>query len=153
MLSTPHILTGSAIGKIAAPLGLPAVFALGFISHFVLDLIPHTDAALLESSTEDHTSTHDLLVVIAEVVVGTGLFLYFWYISHWNLSLLVGAFGATLPDLFDNAPWWKKWFRTSKLGSIFHYLHELVDGGLEKNKLLGIATQFLVIAVAIIVLT
>lgn len=153
MLATPHLLVGAAVGAVAAPLGLPAVFVLSFISHFAIDRIPHTDSALLDDRRPLlQVSTKDLISVCIEIAIGVILFVYLWSRANWETALLVGSFGGIFPDLIDNVPWWSGTIRKTALGNVFHQYHTLFDGGVEKGKLVGVATQFVAIAVAVIIL-
>jgi hypothetical protein len=50
MITTGHLLIGGAIGATATtllptPTAVPAALGLGILSHHLLDLLPHTDAA------------------------------------------------------------------------------------------------------------
>jgi hypothetical protein len=152
MLSTPHILTGAAIGAVAAPLGLPAVFCFAVISHLALDILPHTDDLLLEVPFSEKYSANDILSVILEIVSGIIIVSYFVFRSSVPLALAVGALGGLTIDLIDNVPFWKG-IRNLPIFKQLHQFHEMFDGAVRtKWKIVGVATQFIVIVISVIVL-
>jgi hypothetical protein len=152
MLSTPHILTGAAIGAVAAPLGLPAVFCFAVLSHLALDLMPHTDDLLLEEPFSDKYSANDILSVIIEIVTGIIIVSYFVFKSSVPFALVVGALGGLTIDLIDNVPFWKG-IRNLLIFKQLHQFHEMFDGAVRKKwKIVGVATQFIIIAVAVSIL-
>lgn len=103
MLLATHFTVGLAIGSRSAT---PEIaFVLGFLSHFLLDRIPHWDG--VEASPEDgkvHWKDHKNLIAVWREIAITALLV--WYalsrgMLAWNVHLPVfwGAFGALLPDM------------------------------------------------------
>ena len=105
VLVTTHVLSGAVIGAVAPD--VPAALSRGFVSHFVLDAIPHWGCEpdeMLRVAVPD-----GLLGLVAIAAVGK-----FTEPSH-RLTVLAGVFGACLPDIdkpselfFGRSPfpWW-----------------------------------------------
>ncbi len=101
MLITPHILAGTAIG---AAVGNPvAGFALGLVSHYVLDVIPHTDSGTWHYHDGLHSRTLDARdFTVAIVDTSAAFFGMLALAGHAPIiaaAPLAGAFGGLLPDL------------------------------------------------------
>ena len=106
MFASNHALSGALIGLIVVnPL---VALPLAFVSHFVLDAIPHygrtDDAAWLKNPC-----FHRLLIGEFLVCVGIVLLLFITQPANWQLASIC-AFLATSPDLF----WMKKFIRGNK---------------------------------------
>ncbi len=153
MLSTPHLLVGAAIGSTVT--GVPAAFVFGFLSHFLLDAIPHEDEYLLDQPGQKKILPVDYGMVTFDIAVGVIAVLYFafWGGDHIPLPVLAGALGAVVPDLLHNVPFWNPTVRKLPVSAQLYSLHQAVDGGLKgKHKLMGVVTQFITIIVATIIL-
>ena len=106
MLITNHVLSGAVIGAVAPDVRQAA--ALGFLSHFVLDGLPHfgvDDEHLLKVAVPDGLLGLATIGVIARATPRDKL-----------LPVLAGIAGACLPDLdkpglqfFDRSPF-PRWF-------------------------------------------
>ncbi len=124
MLSTPHIVTGIAIAtKTTNPiLAIP----LAFMSHFILDMVPHWNPHLnTEMRTYGKITTRSKTIIIIDTVVGTGIVLAAALTAKSPDAALLSfacASAAILPDAME-APYfffhWKtdfimKWIRFQK---------------------------------------
>src|SRR3989344_8131286 len=91
MLSTPHLLVGAAIVKIVPEptISLP----LAFLSHFVLDSIPHWDG-----SPKAPFNTKTTVGVIIDYIVGLSLIFIATAGLENQFLYFVGGFLGTLPD-------------------------------------------------------
>ncbi len=127
MLETSHVVVGMTIGKYVSNPFLAFIFS--FLSHFVLDFIPHWDGKLKESTDSNSSQVSKSLtdkerffsreiqnVLKCDILTSFVLFVYFsvsgiiWPnfpdpISFFNFLLAnpswpLGVFGAILPDLF-----------------------------------------------------
>lgn len=160
MILTTHAITGAAIASII-PKHPILGFALGFMSHFILDSIPHWDYNL-SSYTEDKINPlnndiviskkfiFDLFKIGLDLIIGfTFTFLFFGY-SHPNyfiFALAAGAVGGILPDALQFL--YFKW-RKEPLVSLqkFHtWVHSKIR--LNKRPFLGITTQIIIIFIII----
>lgn len=101
MLITPHILVGTAIG---VAVGNPvAGFALGVASHYILDIIPHTDSGTwhyYEPFVGKNMDVRDFTMGIVDAsAAGFSLLALAGYAPIMSPAPLAGAFGGLLPDL------------------------------------------------------
>ena len=106
MLITNHVLSGAVIGAVAPDVARPP--RSGFLSHFVLDGLPHfgvDDEHLLKVAVPDGLLGLAAIAVIARATPRDRL-----------LPVLAGIFGACLPDLdkpgrqfFGRSPF-PRWF-------------------------------------------
>ncbi len=144
MLIAAHSISGGVVGEAIGNPFLAILF--GFVSHFLLDLIPHFD------TTDDGKLTKRQLILIG-IDGSIGLAIIVYLLMGYTIdpvSFLAGAFGAIIPDLFDNVKLWEVSFRKSKFGEPFHAFHELVHSNLNINHWkLGAFTQILVILISI----
>lgn len=128
MLSSQHATIGGAVGLMT---GNPVLgFLAGVASHHILDMIPHVDGLPEETQPKRYSSrkrdewprseyiiayTDSLLTLIILV------FLVFKMDSYHKVVLMMcGAVGGVFPDLLDNVPFWKKYFRATKFGRWYH---------------------------------
>jgi len=153
MLSTPHLLSGAAVGAVGAPFGLPAVFALAFISHIVLDMVPHSDVNLLEGGENDKYTRGDFYAVALEIVIAIVLVIYFAFRTNVPQPILIGAVGGFAIDVIDNMPYWQQTVRKWPFFKQLHQLHDTLHTSLkERGRILGVVTQFIVIIISVIIL-
>ncbi|MCY7373974.1 MAG: hypothetical protein LH461_09815 [Spirochaetaceae bacterium] len=89
MLITNHVLSGALIGLVAPDVG--SAFGRGFVSHFILDSVPHfgvDDAHLMRVAVPDGLVGLVAIAVLARATPRRQL-----------LPLLSGIAGACVPDL------------------------------------------------------
>lgn len=103
MFLTVHATSGMLIGQNTNSVWL--AFVLGFISHFILDMIPHGDQEL-GSKKETHK---EKLLVLLKVGIADSLIMMttVGYLLYTNQSLqtpyvIFGAIGALLPDAINS---------------------------------------------------
>jgi hypothetical protein len=102
MLLTVHAAAGAIIGQqINNPI---LAFVLAFVSHFILDMIPHGDQDWIDEYKGDQKSKVKkiLSIVVIDAVILLGLLIsrYFYIDSFMpNLNIAVGILGGILPDL------------------------------------------------------
>ena len=143
MILAPHIIVGAIIGaKIKKPF---LVIILAFLSHFVLDAIPHWDYSIT------------LLNVIIDVPIG--LLIVFLAVRSKNMFnknylpyIALGIFASLLPD----ALWWISSLTNSRIldiytQSIHHKIHYLPqkEGVLT---FLGLSTQIVIVVISLLAL-
>lgn len=101
MLLTVHATTGALIGQqVNNPI---LAFVLGFISHFVLDMIPHGDQDWIEEYKSDQKSKAKkiiCIVAIDAIILFTLLVSQYFYGDSFapSLSIASGILGGILPD-------------------------------------------------------
>jgi hypothetical protein len=131
---------------------LPPVLAVsvalgaGILSHHVLDLVPHTDAATFWPEGRQPIPRLVCAVVVLEVLLGTLLTAFLFVSQHTTLAFVAGAVGGMLPDLLDEVPLWQERFRRTALGAVWHQWHlRLHCGSMENVWLTGLAVDAVVV--------
>lgn len=124
MFLTVHATVGAVLGK-ATPNPWVA-FILGFISHFIVDMIPHGNESVLVSGVTQKDRVRRLLMVVA-IDGALVLALLAWWlfvlkvVNPW--SVLAGVIGGVLPDALQapNHLFSKKYLlRYERIHQIFH---------------------------------
>jgi hypothetical protein len=118
---------GGAIGVTAtallpAPAAVPVALGLGILSHHLLDLLPHTDAATFWPDPR-RIPWLAIVVVALENLLGLALTGTFLVTQYTTWAFAAGAVGGVLPDLCDEIPLWQERFRRSYLGGCWHRWH------------------------------
>lgn len=147
MLNTPHLLAGTVIGT---HFDWPVALIIGIASHFALDSIPHADTGTLHcknKKVKNYVWTkQDWSLIKIDLAVAAALGLLVWWKSGFSIAIAAGAGGAVLPDIFDNVPWWKYWFRATKVGKMAHKVHSIFQFQLKyKYWYWGVVTQIIII--------
>jgi hypothetical protein len=133
MIITGHLLVGGALGVAASallpsPWALAAAWAVGTVSHHLLDVLPHTDAATFWPHP---TKVPRLaaIVVVLEVVLGLALTGTLFLTHHTSPAFMVGAVGGIFPDLLEEAPLLKGYVHRSSWGSALSRWHNFMHCG------------------------
>lgn len=160
MILTTHAIAGAAVGSLT-PSHPVAGFAIGFISHFVLDAIPHwhypLDAITIDANDPMKNNMRinkdfvfDMLKIGFDAALGIALSLLLFQSSHGYslLAALMGASGGIAPDALQFVYW--KW-RHQPLIALqrFHiWIHAKTN--LDAVPMLGISLQaFLALVIAV----
>jgi hypothetical protein len=109
MILSTHALVGAAIANMF-PSHPGVAFVAGFASHFALDAIPHADYPIRSASIDpkvgaplrfDRALLHDAITIGADGMLGLvcAFLLFASPANQW--AILLGAFGAMLPDAFQ----------------------------------------------------
>jgi hypothetical protein len=122
MILTPHAIVGAALANIF-PSDPALGFGLAFISHYVLDMMPHTDYKIdnfvdketktVKSIFKSAGSALYLLSIAFDFLIAMFLCVLFFVRDEKSaLITLVGIVGGLLPDFFQflylkykNQPW------------------------------------------------
>ena len=110
MILTNHAVAGAALASLVPNEPLVG-FIMVFLSHFVLDAIPHWDYSL-QSLKEDKDNSlnndmilngkfvNDIFKISLDIIIGISLsFLVFsFYLKYSVWAVLCGAIGAMTPD-------------------------------------------------------
>jgi hypothetical protein len=155
MILSTHAIVGAAIASFL-PSHPTAAFVLGFGSHFVLDAIPHWDYPIRSASvnpeigapvTFDRALLTDVVVIGSDGLLGIlgALLLFAWSDGLW--SILLGAFGAMLPDPLHtiHAHFPREPLRT--LQRFHRWIH--TDKEIKKDIILGVGSQIMLVAVIV----
>lgn len=101
MLLTVHATAGALIGQ---QLNNPVLaFVLSFVSHFILDLLPHGDQDWIDEYKGDQKAKVKKIISIVaiDIVILLALLISrFYYIASFapSLSIAAGILGGILPD-------------------------------------------------------
>jgi len=161
MLATPHIVVGALIGAKTHNLGL--IVILGLLSHIIMDKIPHWDYSFssdIERFKKEKSIKYLFPVTIkffTDVVIGLLIVaIFIWQKNILNtenlIFILLGILFACFLDVImliavfwnSNKTWQKIFIIMEKF---LHFQHKEKEGQIT---FLGLATQILVIAIAII---
>lgn len=139
MFLTCHMLIGASIGK---TLRRPALaYPAAYLSHYVLDAVPHLDGGGLFGSGGPPTALMKGLGVV-DLVVGS---LIVWWLIRGRPQARImawAAFCAILVDIIDYVPPWDAWVHACPLTSWYSGAHDLYSHGLMRQQwLLGFGTQ------------
>jgi len=152
MLATPHLLAGAAVGKIIRRPWLAVTLA--FASHLLLDIVPHLDSHGLFGVRGGGLTRAEVIAALVDTLLGIALLIAL-VARRPNWRLLLGAgFAGVVLDLVDNVPPWSVWFRAWSVGGAISAFHHGIQHNVTHAQWpIGFATQLLVAAVAVWVLT
>lgn len=161
MIYTPHIVVGAVIGAKTQNLGLIIIFA--FLSHIILDLIPHYDYSLKKLLAFIHKKKDgvrkkifiDCLKGAVDILLGLIIVFFilhkngfFIHINYTHLGLIVaGIFFSTLPDSIQS------FFHIfpSKIGLKYTKFHHALHWHNKKKEskitFLNVTTQIVIIII------
>ena len=156
MILTPHAIVGASLTNIFA--NNPAFgFSMAFFSHYVLDVLPHTDyniSNFLNSETKTVKSIfkntgaalHFLFIIIDFLLAVLFCVLLFVRDEKSLIITFLGVIGGILPDFFQFLYYKYKrypWISFQKIHDKIH--HILVKDDNEKSlffSIFGIVSQF-----------
>ncbi len=128
MLATPHLLIGATIATRIHP--LPLALLLAFLSHYILDAIPHWDYSINKIKTKKWKESFlDFLKVILDSLLGIILILLF---APNVVLALGGAFFALIPD---GMTFLTVLLPETKLFQKHHFLHSNICHWFRKRKI------------------
>jgi zinc transporter ZupT len=142
MLLSVHATVGAIIGEnVNTPL---LAFVLAFISHFILDIIPHGDAKLIKAYRNDFKNKGFLYLIIFDLIA-TIIILALLLISHkisYSQKVFWGIMGGILPDLMVASheitnKYFKRWHK------IHTWTHDRINWAIPLQ--LGIIVQIIII--------
>jgi len=142
MIITPHALAGAAVATTTN--NVPLAFFLGFISHFILDAIPHVDQGTFFKSENEPWPAWIYYSAIGEAILAVAVF-YFLFHHRSDFSVIsVGAIGGVFVDFLDNTP--ARCLRKLPGFKQLHWLHEKVHFDLRaENWYWGLPSQIIII--------
>ncbi|MFH1855412.1 MAG: hypothetical protein ABH810_03360 [bacterium] len=148
-LST-HVAVGAAVGY-ATKNPILGFFA-GFLSHHIIDQIPHTDGGELHVDLKDFTrDTRIIAIVSIDFILLVFISILLFKKYGLDYPLMMGMFGGAFTDLIDNVPFWSPYLRKTFPMNYFHRFHGFFHFTIEnkKNMWFGIFIQFLLIAISL----
>lgn len=99
---------------------------LAFASHFVLDVIPHSDFSAFTKADPELRKITRVEVIGAVVDILIGVFLILKVLDSTG-PMVAGSIAAVFPDAVDNVPPWHLWLRRQSWSAWFHRLHHSFD--------------------------
>jgi hypothetical protein len=142
MLLSVHATVGAIIGEnVNTPL---LAFILAFISHFILDVIPHGDAVLIKAYRNDFKNKGVLYLIIFDVISTIILLflLFFFHKINYSLTVFWGIIGGVLPDIMVAVyEITKKLFRRTH--KVHTWTHERINWTISLK--LGLLVQLIII--------
>lgn len=161
MISTTHITTGAALGLVIGnvipnpAVSIPVSFAIGVISHHLLDKVPHTDPGSYRTDPDDKSAAKpkELLFAVPDNIIGTLLVLWIFFAqAEPSWPMLFGAAGGNMPDVWHNVGFWSDYTRHKILPKYF-VLHETNHWTARGNLIpLGIITNVVFIFISVVFL-
>jgi hypothetical protein len=143
MLPLAHILAGAAAGQLVPTPWAAAM--VGFVTHPVLDAIPHTDAGTFIPGPK-RLSWLDVIEAAVEIAVGA--LVLTWFVNRCSVQgdrIAAGVVGALLPDIVDVPTYFLFGVKLLHIPG--------VHGSVPRRRFLaGIATQAAVVLTSIAIL-
>lgn len=151
MLMVTHGAVGALIGEHTSNVFL--AFLLGFISHFLLDIIPHGDRHDVQAYRTDlNFKKKTFLIIVFDAIVGICFLIFYFTLACIHQSsrlptVIAGIIGSVIPDLLVAFHYLNKkyFFRLN----FFHLkIHELIQ--FEIPQRLAIPLQLILIMLIIL---
>ncbi len=165
MILIPHIIVGAVIGAKIKHFGW--IIILGLFSHLLLDKIPHWDYLPKGIKRLAQERNYKGLLIVVFIIMVDGLiglaivFLIIWQKDMINLNnlqfILVGILASIFPDIILGIAGLVEGFfsKFEKITTKYINFHEKVlhcSKHIRKPTLLGVSTQILISAIAILIL-
>jgi hypothetical protein len=155
MILSTHAIVGAAIASFL-PSHPTTAFVLGFASHFVLDAIPHWDYPIRSAAVDpkigapmtfDRALLRDAVVIGSDGLVGILGALLLFASSDGLWSILLGAFGAMLPDPLQTLHTHFPYEPLRTLQRFHRWIH--TDKRIKEDIILGVGSQIALVAVMV----
>jgi len=159
MILTTHAIVGAAVGRLF-PFNPIIAFLAGFVSHFVIDAIPHWHYKVESIESEPKSSERAFLInkrlVFDFFVIGLDLLIGLYLAmeifdrgDYSNYSVFAGALGGIFPDglVFLSLIW------RTKILLLFRKFHRFVHArwNINKSFVLGPLSQLVFIVIAVLI--
>ncbi|MFH1990764.1 MAG: hypothetical protein ABIJ19_02835 [Patescibacteria group bacterium] len=161
MILTSHIIISGILASKTQNYFLAA--AIGLISHYVLDAIPHWDYLSDKFETQTKTDKNfvkrktfwrEIIKISIDGLAGFGLLaLFVFFDKDANIApLVIGAFFGILPDALQFLSWLTNW-KFIKWNVIFHkFAHHLIHKKINPGFQSGVMTQVVTIGIVFLIL-
>jgi hypothetical protein len=155
MILSTHAIVGAAIASFL-PSHPTTAFVLGFASHFVLDAIPHWDYPIRSAAVDpkigapmtfDRALLRDAVVIGSDGLLGILSALLLFASSDGLWSILLGAFGAMLPDPLHTIHAHFPYEPLRTLQRFHRWIH--TDKRIKEDIILGVGSQIALVAVMV----
>jgi hypothetical protein len=148
MLETPHVAVGAAIAsKIPNPL---IAIPLSFLSHFVLDKVPHWNPHIISETKKFGKPTEkstNIIIVDSTVALILGSTIAYNALPNtiMAISIMLCSFFSILPDLIEFPYFYFK--RRDKFYTVWSSFQKSIQT--DTTPFWGLLTQFIVIVAAV----
>jgi len=151
MILSTHALVGAALANMF-PAHPAAAFTVGFASHFALDAIPHADYPIRSASLDpkigaplrfDRALLQDAITIGADGLLGILLAFVLFASPQNQWAILLGAFGAMLPDAFQFLHLRFPYEPLRTLQRFHRWAH--TDADIKERVVLAVASQVLLV--------
>ncbi len=159
MILMTHAIAGAAAARLF-PSNPAAAFIAAFLSHFVLDAIPHWNYRLLSHENNpsdplngDMVFGKKFIIDISKIFIdfAAGIALSVWLFSpksDYQASILIlGALGGMLPDALQFVYWKLKIEPFRSLQKFHRWVHTKYE--IKNHLVLGVTSQILIIAIIV----
>ena len=110
MLTLSHSTVGLLIGTVVPNPVLS--FFLAWLSHYILDFIPHSDVGYFKDRGENWLKNKRVIAwVFLDVILSIIVFGLVIAKRGFGFILLAGYIGSLVPDILDNSPFWSEAIR------------------------------------------
>ncbi len=155
-----HAVVGGLIGAVASQ-NLAFAASAAFLSHFLLDTIPHWDYKLgsienqgivlnNDMNTRSRTFLVDLIKIGCDFWIGMGLVIlaYYQFPHQVFIGALIGGFMGLIPDPLQFVYWKSRWKWMVPLQKFHMFMHS--ENRLKGHPVLGILSQTVIMAVSLV---
>jgi len=165
MIIASHIIVSGLLGATTQNYFLAAVF--GFVSHYVLDAIPHWDYLSGEFISKVKTETgflkkkkfwQTMFKVAFDILTGLGLLFIIFIVIIKNpvpkniIPIFISIFFGVLPDALQLLYWITKWQSIKWNSDLQHFIHYSTHKKIEQGFWPGIITQISTIGIVFLIL-
>ncbi len=161
MILASHIIVSGLLGTTTQNYFLAAVF--GFVSHYILDAIPHwdyfSDEFKLRAKTEksfikNKKFWQELINVALDILIGLGLLFIFlkYYKNPQIIPAIIGVAFGVLPDPLGLLYWITKWKFIKWNFDFQEFVHYSIHSKIDQKFWPGIAIQIATIGIVFLIL-
>ncbi|MCX6737327.1 MAG: hypothetical protein NTX26_01100 [Candidatus Parcubacteria bacterium] len=154
MLILAHSTVGLLIGTVVKNPVLS--FLLAWLSHYILDFIPHSDAGYFKARGENWLKNKKVVSwIFLDAILSGTLLLILTFKNGFQPSLVSAYFGSLLPDIVDNSPFWSEALRKfPPINWEYRYIHNHFHHTLKNRKtfICGIIISYIFSAILIFLL-
>ncbi len=163
MILASHIIVSGLLGATTQNYFFAA--AIGLISHYVLDAIPHWDSYLspefkIRAEIKDGSFIREKFFwketgkIAVDILVGLGLlFIFLKNLTYVSIiAVFIGIFFGVLPDALQFLYWITKWPIIKWNFNLQNFLHHIIHKKIEPDFWPGLAIQVATIGIVFLIL-
>jgi phosphatidylglycerophosphatase A len=161
MILSTHAIVGATIAS-TMPNHPILGFSLAFISHFILDAIPHWDYSLSSLEHKDENKMHDDMIldkrflkdmskISLDMLLGILIVSMIFFVTNTSISpwvFLLGIIGGVLPDALQFLYWKWKHEPLKSLQKFHIWIH--ADLHLRDKFVFGVISQIILIIIVLL---